>query len=198
MLPMKELKLIYDWQSVGQSVLSGTRDHFFFLLEISFRQLRPCCFVAPFLTRGWVCNLLYNCFWAEVPQNSRPYFTVSSETPLTWRARFPHLYSPGTGWPSYTPGHWVRFLSLLTTRRDYGGRILTHLHTGYVTNGVGIGVLEADSQSTSSSGYRASLRDPWPDFILLFFLRLAVTLFFFRRRLLWWENGSVVYSAITR
>jgi hypothetical protein len=26
--------------------------------------------------------------WAEVPQNSRPYLTVSSETPPTWRARF--------------------------------------------------------------------------------------------------------------
>jgi hypothetical protein len=27
--------------------------------------------------------------WAEVPQNSRPYLTVSSETPPAWRARFP-------------------------------------------------------------------------------------------------------------
>jgi hypothetical protein len=34
-------------------------------------------------------------------------------------------------------------------------------------------LLAADSQSTSSSGYRASLWDPWPDFILLFFLRLT-------------------------
>jgi hypothetical protein len=41
---------------------------------------------------------------------------------------------------------------------------------------VGVGVLlAADSQSTSSSGYRASLWDPWPDFILLFFLRLTIT-----------------------
>jgi hypothetical protein len=37
--------------------------------------------------------------------------------PSTWRARSPYLYSPGTGWPSYTPGHWVPFLSPLTTRR---------------------------------------------------------------------------------
>jgi hypothetical protein len=37
---------------------SGTRDQFFFLLEISIRQLRLCCFVAPSLTRGRVCNLL--------------------------------------------------------------------------------------------------------------------------------------------
>jgi hypothetical protein len=37
---------------------SGTRDQFFFLLEISFRHLRVCYFVAPSLTRGRVCNLL--------------------------------------------------------------------------------------------------------------------------------------------
>jgi hypothetical protein len=37
---------------------SVTRDQFFFLLEISFRQLRLCYFVAPSLTRGRVCNLI--------------------------------------------------------------------------------------------------------------------------------------------
>jgi hypothetical protein len=47
--------------------------------------------------------------------------------------------------------------------------------------GVGVGVLlAADSQSTSASGYRASLWDLWPDFILLFFFRLTITLFFFQ------------------
>jgi hypothetical protein len=48
-----------------------------------------------------------------------------------WRARSLYLYCPGTGWPSYTPGHWVPFLSPLTTRRDYGGGILTRLHMGW-------------------------------------------------------------------
>jgi hypothetical protein len=43
---------------------SGTREQFFFLLEIFFRQLRVYYFAAPSLTRGRVCNLLYNCFWA--------------------------------------------------------------------------------------------------------------------------------------
>jgi hypothetical protein len=37
---------------------SWTCDQFFFLLEISFRHLRVRYFVAPFLTRGRVCNLL--------------------------------------------------------------------------------------------------------------------------------------------
>jgi hypothetical protein len=108
---------------LGVRRLSGTRDQFFFLIEISFKQLRVCYFVVPSLTRGRVCNLLYNCFWTfpeqshwvQVPQISRPYFTVSSETHPTWRARSPYLYPPGTGWPSYTPGHWVPFLSPLTT-----------------------------------------------------------------------------------
>jgi hypothetical protein len=41
----------------------------FFRHEISCRQLRLCYFVAPSLTRGRVCNLLYNCFWA-LPEQS--------------------------------------------------------------------------------------------------------------------------------
>jgi hypothetical protein len=56
--------LIYDRQSVGPGVSrpSGTRDQFFFLLEISFRQLGLCYFVVPSLTRGRVCNLLAQLF----------------------------------------------------------------------------------------------------------------------------------------
>jgi hypothetical protein len=60
-----------------------------------------CLYGAPSLTRGRVCNLRY---------------TVSSETPQTWSARFPYLYPPGTGWPSYTPGHWVLRLTRLWWR----------------------------------------------------------------------------------
>jgi hypothetical protein len=121
-----KLKLIYDRQSVGQSVLVssthlGPATKLFFLLEILFTQLRVCYFVAPSLTRGRVCNLLYNCFWAlpeqsllgEVSQSLQPYFTVSFETPPTWRARFPYLYPPGTGWPSYTQGIGFPFCRLL-------------------------------------------------------------------------------------
>jgi hypothetical protein len=56
-------QLIYDRQSVGQSVLVsgahlGLLTRVCFLLEISFRQLRVCNFVAPSLTRGLVCKLL--------------------------------------------------------------------------------------------------------------------------------------------
>jgi hypothetical protein len=64
MISLSKSKSHYDQQSVHQSVLvpgaclSGTRDQFFFLPEMLFRQLRVCYFVAPSLTRGWVCNLL--------------------------------------------------------------------------------------------------------------------------------------------
>jgi hypothetical protein len=114
-----KLTLIYDRQSVGQSVLVsgvhlGPTTKFFFLLGIFFRQLRVCYLVAPTLTRGRFCNLLYNYFWTLTEQS---YLIVSSETPPTWRARSPYLYPPGTGWPSYTPGHWVHLLPPLTIRR---------------------------------------------------------------------------------
>jgi hypothetical protein len=53
-----------------------------------------------------------------VPGDSWPHFTVSdSRLPPTWRARSPYLYPLGTGWPSYTPRHWVSLSSLPTTRR---------------------------------------------------------------------------------
>jgi hypothetical protein len=94
-------------------------DQFFFLLDISFRQLRVCYFVATSLTRGRVCNLLFLLALASaVPRDSTPYFTVPIlEIPVTCRPMSPYLYPPGTEWPSYTPGHWVPFQSPLTTRR---------------------------------------------------------------------------------
>jgi hypothetical protein len=65
----------------------------------------------PSLTRGRVCNLQCNHSIVRVAQNPKPCLT-----PTTWWARFPYLYPPGTGWPSYTPGHWVPFTSSLKTR----------------------------------------------------------------------------------
>jgi hypothetical protein len=55
--------------SLGFRRPSGTGDQFYFLLEIFFRQLRVCNFVAPSLMRGRVCNLLYNYFWALSEQS---------------------------------------------------------------------------------------------------------------------------------
>jgi hypothetical protein len=37
--------------------------------------------------------------------------------PQTWRTRSLYLCPPVTGWPSYTHGHWVPFVSPCTTCR---------------------------------------------------------------------------------
>jgi hypothetical protein len=78
-------------------------------------------FGTPSLTRGRVCN--FQCIYSKVrvAQNPWAYFTVSSETPPPWWARFPQeqgdpVVPPGTGFP---------FLASY-----YGGGILSRLHTG--------------------------------------------------------------------
>jgi hypothetical protein len=57
-LKLKLKLILLPTVSPGVRRSSGTCDQFFFLLEISFRQLRLCYFVAPSLTRGRVCTLL--------------------------------------------------------------------------------------------------------------------------------------------
>jgi hypothetical protein len=131
-------KLLYDWQSVSMSwywaPLSDLRPVIISCWNVAVWNLQSCNCGAPSLTRGRVCNLQCNHSKVWVAQNSKPYFTVSSETPPTWRARFPYLYPPGAGWLSYTPGHWVPFMLSLTTRlirlascdsQSYDGGILT-------------------------------------------------------------------------
>jgi hypothetical protein len=67
--------------------------------NVAVLNLRSCFCGAPSLTRGRVCNLQCNRSMVRAAQNP----TVSSETPPTWRAKFPYLYPPGTGWPRYAP-----------------------------------------------------------------------------------------------
>jgi hypothetical protein len=100
---------------LGISHPSATRDQLFFLLEIFFRQLRVCYFVAPSLTRGRVCNLLLMLVLASaVPRDSRPYFIVPIlETLPTWRAWSPYLYPPGTGGSEILQGTGFPFRLLL-------------------------------------------------------------------------------------
>jgi hypothetical protein len=116
---------------------SGTRDQFFFLLEISFRQLRLWYLVAPSLTRGRVCNLLYNCFWALPEQSllgrspaelTTIFYCLIWDSPnlegqvpvfISSRNKVAQLYPRALG-------------SLSVASYDlqgYGGGILTRLHT---------------------------------------------------------------------
>jgi hypothetical protein len=112
----RESDLYYDRRSVGQSVLvsrpppSGAYDHIF----ITVRPLRVCGYEAPSLTRGRVCRLqLLLSLPAQSFSGSSPaglmttFYCLRFETPPTWRTRSLYLYPPGTGWPGYTPRHWV-------------------------------------------------------------------------------------------
>jgi hypothetical protein len=117
--------------------------------NVAVQNLRSCSCGAPSLTRGRVCRsritlrLTVRQYvlasstlvglatrYYFLSECSCPKFAVlflwgalsderMGETPPTWRARLPYLYSytPGTGWLSCTPRHWVPFPSPLTTRR---------------------------------------------------------------------------------
>jgi hypothetical protein len=95
---------------------------FFFLLEISLRQLRVCYFVAPSLTRGRVCNLLYNCFWAlpeqqllgRSPAEFTAIFYLSHLRLPQPGGRGPRIYIPQEqGGPVIPPGTGFPFCRLL-------------------------------------------------------------------------------------
>jgi hypothetical protein len=109
---------------------SETREQFFCLLEISFRQSRVCYFVAPSLTRGRVCNLLLLLVLAiAVPLGSESSGT-QDHILLPQFLRLPQpggpgpriyipqeqggtVISPGTGFP------FCRLLRLSGLRRRY-------------------------------------------------------------------------------
>jgi hypothetical protein len=113
-------------RTVSRPVCLGVKHPFgaYDQIFISVRQLRVCSCGALSLTRERVC--VYNCCWTSPAQSflcPSPaglvtiFYYLRVETPLTWRAKSPYLYPPGTGWPGYTPRHWVPFSSPLTTRR---------------------------------------------------------------------------------
>jgi hypothetical protein len=75
------------------------------------------------------------------------------------------LYSPGTGWPSYTPGHWGPFFVVTYGSQGYGGgasQSQSHITT--------------ESQSASPACYQTPIWDPRPIFFFLeiFFRQLRV------------------------
>jgi hypothetical protein len=105
-----------------------------------FFQLNSCSYspyVTSSLTRGKVCRLqlLLSLASADPIRGPNPaglmtkFDCLRFETHPTWRARSPYLYPPGTGWPNYTPRHWVPFSSPPTTRRATV-EVWTRLHTG--------------------------------------------------------------------
>jgi hypothetical protein len=99
---------------------SGAYDQSF----ITVRQLRVCSCGASFWRENG--SAVYSCCWSSPAQSflgPSPaslvtiFYFLRFETPPTRRVRSTHLYPPGSGWPSYTPRHWVPFSSLPSTRR---------------------------------------------------------------------------------
>jgi hypothetical protein len=97
---------------------SGTRDQFFFLLEILFRQLQICYFVAPSPTRGRVCNLLLLLVLASaVPGLKTIFYCLNSWDSPNLEGQVPVFISSRNRVAQIYPRHWVPFPSPLTTRR---------------------------------------------------------------------------------
>jgi hypothetical protein len=90
-------------------------------------QLNICCYspcVISSLTRGCVCGLqlllvlVSAVILGSESSGTRDHILLSQIRDFpTWGARFPYLYPPGTGWPSYIPRHWIPFSSPPTTCR---------------------------------------------------------------------------------
>jgi hypothetical protein len=119
---------------------SGTCDQFFFPLEISFRHLCVCYFVAPSLTRGLVCKLPYNCSWA-LPEQSLLGRSPAELTTLLYCLIWDSPNLEGQDPVFISPRNRVAQLypralgSLFVDSYDSqgsGGGILTRLHTGLV------------------------------------------------------------------
>jgi hypothetical protein len=121
----------------------GARGQFFFLLDIFFRHLWVCYFIVTFVTRGRVCNLLLVLHLA------------SAIPPMSL-----YLYPPGTGWPSYTLGHWVPFPSHLTTRGSTVDVFWPRSPSRSYFTMVGQSVSQSVSQHVLVS---SPLFDLWPD-----------------------------------
>jgi hypothetical protein len=119
-------KVDWFWTDQSQSYFTTEAPcdsrHSNFIIQLNTCGYSP--YVTSSLTRGWVCRLqLLLVSPSQLfsgPSPAGPTITFSClwfETPPIRRARSPHLYPPGTGWPSYTPSHWVPFSSPSTTGR---------------------------------------------------------------------------------
>jgi hypothetical protein len=117
---------------------SGALDQFFFLLEIFFRQLRVCYFVAPSRQRGRVCKLLL----LLAPTSAVLLGSQSRRTPQdkiyclnSWnspnlKGQVPTLIAPRNRVAKLYPRALGSLYVASYDSQGYGGGILTRLHTG--------------------------------------------------------------------
>jgi hypothetical protein len=147
-----KLKLIYDRQSVGQSVLVlgthlGPVTNFFFLLEISLKRLRLCYFVPPSLTWGRVCNLLVQLLLGL----ARAVTFVSKSRKTHGHILLSHLRLPQPG----GPGPYIYI------RQEEGGPVIP---PGIGFHAFSRSHIATDSQSASQAPIwdpRPTLLSPW-------------------------------------
>jgi hypothetical protein len=120
-----ESKACYDRRPVAQSILVSSPH---LKPKIWFLLLSGSCWFFDVGRALWRegGSVVYNCCRSSPAQSFLGpssaglvtiFYCLRLETPPTWRTRYPYLYPPGTGWPSYTPRHWVPFSSPPTTRR---------------------------------------------------------------------------------
>jgi hypothetical protein len=165
---------------------SGTRDQFFFLLEIFFRQLQVCYFVAPSLTRWRVCNLLYNCFWA-LPEQSLLGRSPAELTAIFYSLIFKVLVKVMLRlMVSHSVCLGVKFTLELVTRYNFlSESCCVELSLSYSRRSVDQFVLVSDCPSGPMTRFY-----PYPFFSDKCFVVLPVG------RPLWREDWSEPYSAI--
>jgi hypothetical protein len=119
---LSESELLYDWRFTDNLSAKPLDTDDQYLFQLNTCGYNP--YVTSSLTRGLVCRLQSMLALANaVILCSEPrgimiiFYCHRHETPPNWRARSSHLYPPGTGWPRFTPRHWVPFSSSPTTRR---------------------------------------------------------------------------------
>jgi hypothetical protein len=120
---------------LGVKQPSGAYNQIFTRITVS--QLRVCSCGVFSLTRRQVCHLqlLLVLVSADIlgseSRRTRDHILRSQiQDSPTGRARFPYLYPPGTGWPSYTPQALGSLFVASYDSQVYGGVIQPRLHTG--------------------------------------------------------------------
>jgi hypothetical protein len=156
---------------------SGAYDQIF----ITVRQLRVFDVGRSLWRENW--SAVYNCCWSSPVQsflglNPAGLMTIlyclRFETFPTWRARSLYLYPPGTGWPSYTPRHWVPFSSPPRFKTSSQIQVKVTLRLT-VTQSVSLGV------------------EPHPGLMTRYLLLFDSCDLVFVEHSLWREDGSVFY-----
>jgi hypothetical protein len=112
-------------QSVSQSVCLGVKPTLGLVIRYDFLSERCCVKVSVLFLWGALSDerngLLFEVCtitqWSESCRTRNHTLLSHLRLPSTRGARFKYLYLQGTGWPSYTPGHWAPFTSPLTTHR---------------------------------------------------------------------------------